>query len=403
MTGKAFDIRLIPKFHGIPSDFTVSEWLELVELVCEMCGVDNVERVLPLRLREGALSVYQRLTRDQKEDLQQVKQAILMAFVPDSSVAFDIFVSYRLCPGETVYKYLGDLQDLACLIKENTSDRRFRRTFVSGLPSPVRQQLRGSSRMEHMTQEQILARARALMTEEVEVDEPVATAARQCQVLPRVPVGPPSTPTNRMQVQCGATSVEVPITLPETASSPEVNHKECSQRYVVISARNKDMSHQGVRKTRQEASTTLSPHKLEEVLPVMKVKVNGMDQIVLVDSGWSSSVVSGMLCRSKVWKSTAILTAGRECLLSYGVGSITLTVTNRNSLKTNVLVVNSKPLGFNLLLGMDVIKKLGSLHIDEGGKVHFAEAAHTSGAAIELEQPDFCAEINQRSKLWTVS
>ena len=32
----------------------------------------------------------------------------------------------------------------------------------------------------------------------------------------------------------------------------------------------------------REAGTTLSPHKLEEVLPVMKVKVNGMDQIVLV-------------------------------------------------------------------------------------------------------------------------
>ncbi len=43
MAGKAFDIRLIPEFHGISSDHTVSEWLEQVELVCEMCGVDNVE------------------------------------------------------------------------------------------------------------------------------------------------------------------------------------------------------------------------------------------------------------------------------------------------------------------------------------------------------------------------
>ena len=90
----------------------------------------------------------------------------------------------------------------------------------------------------------------------------------------------------------------------------------------------------------REAGTTLSPHKLEEVRPVMKVKVNGMDWIALVDSGCSSSIVSGMLCRPEVWKSTAILTAGKKCLLSHGVGSITLTVTNRNPLKTNVLVVN---------------------------------------------------------------
>ena len=58
MAGKAFDILLIPEFHGVSSDHTVSEWLEHVELVCEMRGVDNVERVLPLRLRGRALSVY---------------------------------------------------------------------------------------------------------------------------------------------------------------------------------------------------------------------------------------------------------------------------------------------------------------------------------------------------------
>ena len=83
MAGKVFDIRLIPEFHGVSSDHTVSEWLEQVELVCEVCGVDNVERVLPLRLGGGALSVYRRLTRDQREDLQQVKQALFVACAPD--------------------------------------------------------------------------------------------------------------------------------------------------------------------------------------------------------------------------------------------------------------------------------------------------------------------------------
>ena len=60
-------------------------------------------------------------------------------------------------------------------------------------------------------------------------------------------------------------------------------------------------------------------------------------------------------------------------------------MTNRNPLKTKVLVVNSKPLGFNLLLGIDIIKKLGGVHIDEGGKVHFAAAALALSMTIELE------------------
>ena len=78
-------------------------------------------------------------------------------------------------------------------------------------------------------------------------------------------------------------------------------------------------------------------------------------------------------------------------------------MTNRNPLKMNMLVVNSKPLGFDLFLGMDVIKKLGGVHIDDGGKAHFAEAAHTLGATIELEQPDFRAEFDKRTISWTVS
>ena len=159
----------------------------------------------------------------------------------------------------------------------------------------------------------------------------------------------------------------------------------------------------GKRDKGREVGTTLSPHKLEEVLPVMKVKVNGIDQIALVDSGCSSSIVSRMLCWPEARKCTAILMADRKCLLSHDVGSITLTVTNRNPLKINVLVVNSKPLGFDLLLGMDVIKKLGSMHINERGKAHFAEAAHTLGATIELEQLDFRAEFDQCTKSWTVS
>ena len=123
MAGKVFDIQLIPEFHGISSNYTVSEWLEQVELVCKMCGVDNVECVLPFRLRE---------------DLQQVKQALLMAFAPDPFLAFDTFVSHHLCPGETVAEYLGDLQDLSRLIEENTSDRWVSCAFMSGLPGPVR-------------------------------------------------------------------------------------------------------------------------------------------------------------------------------------------------------------------------------------------------------------------------
>ena len=249
------------------------------------------------RLRGGALSVYRRLTRDQREDLQQVKQALLVAFALDTFVAFDTFVSRRLHPGEIVDEYLVDLQDLAHLIEENTSDRWLSCAFVSGLPGPVRRQLRGSSRMENMTLEQILASARALMTEEAEVNEPVAAAAGRHRVLPRVPVAPPSTPDkqNAVTVQCYkcggpnhfARDCRQLGGKSQRALS-EIRCYQCQQQGHVASRC------PGTRGKGREAGTTLSPHKLE-VLPLMKVKVNRMDRIALVDSGCSSSVVSGML------------------------------------------------------------------------------------------------------------
>ena len=59
--------------------------------------------------------------------------------------------------------------------------------------------------MEHLTLEQILARAQALMTEEVKVNEPAAAVARQCRVLPRVPMGRLSTTDKQNAVMVQAT------------------------------------------------------------------------------------------------------------------------------------------------------------------------------------------------------
>ena len=197
-----------------------------------------------------------------------------------------------------------------------------------------------------MTLEQILARAQALMMEEADVDEPVAVAAGRRQVLPHVPVAPPSTPNkqNAVAVQCykcgGPNHFARDCRQPRGKSQrvlPEILCYQCQQQGHVASRC------PGKLGKGREAGTTLSPHKLEEVLPVMKVKVNGMDWIALVDSSCSSSVLSGMLCRPKVGKSTAILTESRKCLLSHGVGSISLTVTNRNPLKTNVQAIGIQP------------------------------------------------------------
>ena len=53
MEGKMFDIWLILEFSGAATDMPIVEWIENVELVCELCPMKNVERVLPLACKSG--------------------------------------------------------------------------------------------------------------------------------------------------------------------------------------------------------------------------------------------------------------------------------------------------------------------------------------------------------------
>ncbi|KFD56058.1 hypothetical protein M514_03182 [Trichuris suis] len=79
---QTFDLKLIPEFDG--SSQPVAEWLEKVELVCELCGVVDVAHVLPLRLTGGAFAVYQQLASEDRRKVEKVKAALRTAFALDN-------------------------------------------------------------------------------------------------------------------------------------------------------------------------------------------------------------------------------------------------------------------------------------------------------------------------------
>ena len=111
MEGKMFDVWLIPEFSGAATDMPIVEWVENVELVCELCAMKNVQRVLPLRLWGGALAIYRQLSVEQKVDAEQIKQALITAYTTDAFNAYDQFVTWQLLPGETVDEFLLNCDD----------------------------------------------------------------------------------------------------------------------------------------------------------------------------------------------------------------------------------------------------------------------------------------------------
>jgi len=167
------ELRLIPEFGGGESQ-DVDEWFDKAELVCELRGISQPETVIPLRLAGGAFAVYQQLPSAEKKDFSKIKQALRTAFAVDSFLAYERFIVRKLQPGETVDVFLAELRKLAVSLG-GLPDKVLSCAFVAGLPDAVRQLLRASCRMDTLTIEQLLARARAIMSEETDVVAAVRT------------------------------------------------------------------------------------------------------------------------------------------------------------------------------------------------------------------------------------
>ena len=56
-----------------------------------------------------------------------------------------------------------------------------------------------------------------------------------------------------------------------------------------------------------------------------------------------------------------------------------------------------------MLLGMDIIRMLGGVRIDQSGNVFFSRTGSHACAMIRIEELDFSTEFNEKTKAWTMS
>lgn len=192
----ALELRLIPEFAGTAAE-SVVDWLEKVDLVCSLRGLKCPETLIPLRLSGGAFAVYQQLSSAVKQDFAKLKEALLTSFSLDCFAAYEQFSTRRLGPGETVDVFLAELRRLAMHFG-GVSEKALICAFVAGLPDAIRHTLRASTRMEALTVEQVLVRARAILA-----DEPlIAAAARAPMLPPPARRGQPDTPLLKSDRVC---------------------------------------------------------------------------------------------------------------------------------------------------------------------------------------------------------
>ena len=179
MASRQFDVRLIPEFSGAATDTPILEWLEDLELTCEVCEISKIERVLSLRLKGAARETYRQLSKEQRDDVEEFKRAIIKAYGTDSFLAFEQFTTRRRRPEETADEFLTDLQRLAWLVGETPPECWIKTAFVNGLPSDVKGLLWSSTRLETLTLREVLERARAVLVDTR--DKHLAAVARHEQ------------------------------------------------------------------------------------------------------------------------------------------------------------------------------------------------------------------------------
>lgn len=157
----AFDARVIAEFDG-SSD--VVEWFSRAELLCQHRGVPLIS-VLPLRLTGGAFSVWSQLAPDSRGSLDDVRTALYAAFALDQHAAYSAFIARQLRATESADVFLADLRRLAVLFG-GVPERTLICAFIAGLPDSARQIIRAGSRAERLGLQDVLTRARAVLSDE---------------------------------------------------------------------------------------------------------------------------------------------------------------------------------------------------------------------------------------------
>lgn len=117
-----------------------------------------------MRVTGDAEAVVDRLSNEDQLNIDKVCGALVRAFGADSYSSYDKLVLRNLAEGESVDVFLADIEKLAfgCGI---SGELPLKCAFVRGLPESVRHVLRANSKLDDLSLEQILDRARVILTD----------------------------------------------------------------------------------------------------------------------------------------------------------------------------------------------------------------------------------------------
>ncbi|KFD48847.1 hypothetical protein M513_10210 [Trichuris suis] len=89
------------------------------------------------------------------------------------------------------------------------------------------------------------------------------------------------------------------------------------------------------------------------------MRVDGIERRVLVDTGCTRCIAHESCCRRWRKQLVGMIALNGGALQGQGIGSVRLQATDGLQAKTDVIISQTKPLGFDFIVGMNAIKALG--------------------------------------------
>uniref|UniRef100_A0A5S6QTL2 Peptidase A2 domain-containing protein n=1 Tax=Trichuris muris TaxID=70415 RepID=A0A5S6QTL2_TRIMR len=136
------------------------------------------------------------------------------------------------------------------------------------------------------------------------------------------------------------------------------------------------------------------------------MKVDGVQRRVLVDTGCTKCVAYISCCKAWQFRHVSLIAVNGQRLRSLGIGAVCLQPVEGGRITVEVIVTDTKPLGFDFILGMNGIVALGGVTVDDHRRVSFGvEGAVTCAvineAEIRLEERDFVVRFSPMTRSWT--
>ena len=138
-------------------------------------------------------------------------------------------------------------------------------------------------------------------------------------------------------------------------------------------------------------------------LPVTRLYVDGRECTVLVDTGSTDNIIYAPLCAGWRRRLVRVTTISGGELRCSGVGTVTVEAPTGHRASLEVLVVEERPLGVDVVLGVAGISALGGVTVLSPAEVRFCGAVCHAPPPLDIETRDFRVQFDAAERKWSVA